>query len=44
VWGLTRTEEAPEEHDPADDVWYRSVWLLAGGALALIVILNIIFI
>jgi SSS family solute:Na+ symporter len=44
VWGLTKKEEEPEEHDPADDVWYRSVWLLAGGALALIVILSIIFI
>ena len=27
-----------------DDAWYRSVWLLAGGALGLVVILNIIFI
>jgi SSS family solute:Na+ symporter len=44
VWGLTRREEAPEEHDPADDAWYRSVWLLGGGAIALVVILNIIFI
>jgi solute:Na+ symporter, SSS family len=44
VWGLTRTEEDPEEHDPADDVWYRSPWLLAAGAIVLIVILNIIFI
>jgi SSS family solute:Na+ symporter len=44
VWGLTRTEEEPEEHDPADDVWYRSPWLLAAGAIVLIVILNIIFI
>jgi solute:Na+ symporter, SSS family len=44
VWGLTRTDEKPEEHDPADDVWYRSVWLLAAGAIVLIVILNIIFI
>jgi SSS family solute:Na+ symporter len=44
VWGLTRKEEEPEEHDPADDAWYRSVWLLGGGAIALIVILNIIFI
>jgi solute:Na+ symporter, SSS family len=44
VWGLTRKEEEPEEHDPADDVWYRSPWLLATGALILIVILNIIFI
>jgi solute:Na+ symporter, SSS family len=44
VWGLTKKEEEPVEHDPADDVWYRSIWLLAGGALALIVILSIIFI
>jgi solute:Na+ symporter, SSS family len=44
VWGLTKHEEEPEKHDPADDVWYRSPWLLAAGALVLIVILNIIFI
>ena len=44
VWGLTRKEEKPEEHDPADDAWYRSVWLLGGVALGLVVILNIIFI
>jgi SSS family solute:Na+ symporter len=44
VWGLTRHEEEPEEHDPADDVWYRSPWLLAAGAIVLIVILNIVFI
>jgi SSS family solute:Na+ symporter len=44
VWGLTRKEEEPEEHDPADDAWYRSVWLLGGGAIALVVILNIVFI
>jgi SSS family solute:Na+ symporter len=44
VWGLPKREEEPEKHDPADDVWYRSIWLLAGGAIVLIVILNIIFI
>jgi solute:Na+ symporter, SSS family len=44
VWGLTRKEEEAEEHDPADDVWYRSPWLLGAGAIVLIVILNIIFI
>jgi SSS family solute:Na+ symporter len=44
VWGLTKHEEEPEKHDPADDVWYRSVWLLAAGAIVLIVVLNIIFI
>jgi SSS family solute:Na+ symporter len=44
VWGLTRKEEADAEHDPADDVWYRSPWLLGAGAMILIVILNIVFI
>ncbi len=44
VWGLTKKEEEPVEHDPADDAWYRSVWLLAGGAIALILILTVIFI
>jgi SSS family solute:Na+ symporter len=44
VWGLTRKEEDPEEHDPADDVWYRTPWLLGAGAIVLIVILNIVFI
>ncbi|HEX7297435.1 MAG TPA: sodium:solute symporter family protein [Solirubrobacteraceae bacterium] len=44
VWGLTRKEEEPEAHDPADDAWYRSPWLLGAGALVLVVILNIIFI
>ena len=43
VWGLTRHEEEPEKHDPADDVWYRSPWLLGAGAIVLIVALNIIF-
>jgi SSS family solute:Na+ symporter len=44
VWGLTRREEDPVEHDPADDAWYRSPWLLGAGAIVLIVILNIVFI
>jgi solute:Na+ symporter, SSS family len=44
VWGLTRKEEDPAEHDPADDVWWRSPALLAGGAIAGIVILSIVFI
>jgi SSS family solute:Na+ symporter len=44
VWGLTRDPDPDEEHDPADDVWYRSPWLLGIGALILVVILNIIFI
>jgi solute:Na+ symporter, SSS family len=44
VWGLTRKEEEPEDHQPGDDAWYRSPWLLGAGAIVLIVILNIIFI
>jgi solute:Na+ symporter, SSS family len=44
AWGLTRKEEEPEEHDPADDAWYRSPWLLGAGAIVLIVVLNIVFI
>src|SRR5919109_14284 len=44
VWRLTRKDEEPEEHDPTDDVWYRSPWLLGAGAIVLIVALNIIFI
>ena len=44
VWGLTRADE-PEEHaDPRDKLWWRSPWLLGGVALAILVVLNIIFI
>jgi SSS family solute:Na+ symporter len=44
VWGLPRTEASDEVHDPADDAWYRSPWLLGAGAIVLVVILNILFI
>jgi SSS family solute:Na+ symporter len=44
VWGLPRKDAEPERMEEGDDAWYRSVWLLGGGAIALIVILNIIFI
>ena len=30
--------------EEGDDAWYRSIWLLGGVALGLVVILNIIFI
>jgi hypothetical protein len=30
--------------EEGEEVWYRSPWLLGIGALALVVILNIIFI
>jgi SSS family solute:Na+ symporter len=43
VWGLTRDEPA-EDMDPRDKVWYRSPWLLGGVAIALVIVLNIIFI
>jgi solute:Na+ symporter, SSS family len=44
VWGLPRRDAEPERMAEGDQVWYRSVWLLGGGAIALVVILNIIFI
>jgi SSS family solute:Na+ symporter len=43
VWGLTRDEPEAEE-DARDKLWWRSPWLLGGVAIALVVILNIIFI
>jgi SSS family solute:Na+ symporter len=44
VWGLTRTDEREEELTPADRVWWRNPKLVAVPAIALIVVLNIIFI
>jgi SSS family solute:Na+ symporter len=44
VWGLTRTDEREEELTAADRVWWRNPKVLAAGAIALIVALNIIFI
>ena len=43
VWGLTRAEEAEENADPRDKLWWRSPALLGGLAIVLVVILNIIF-
>jgi SSS family solute:Na+ symporter len=43
VWGLTRAEEAEENADPRDKLWWRSPALLGGIAIALVVVLNIIF-
>jgi solute:Na+ symporter, SSS family len=43
VWGLTRKDEPEENADPRDKLWWRSPALLGGVALALVVILNIIF-
>jgi solute:Na+ symporter, SSS family len=44
VWGMTRTDEPEEDADPRDKLWWRSPWLLGGVALAILVVLNIIFI
>jgi SSS family solute:Na+ symporter len=43
VWGLTRTEEPEVNEDPRDKLWWRSPALLGGVAIALVVVLNIIF-
>jgi solute:Na+ symporter, SSS family len=43
VWGLTRAEEAEENADPRDKLWWRSPAVLGGAAIVLVVILNIIF-
>ena len=43
VWGLPR-DEPEDDFMRGDDAWYRKPWLLAAGALILLVVLNIIFI
>ncbi len=43
VWGLTREAEAEEHADPRDKLWWRRPAILGGIAMALVVILNIIF-
>ena len=44
VWGLTRKEEREVNADPRDRLWWRSPVLLGGVAIALLVVLNILFI
>jgi solute:Na+ symporter, SSS family len=44
VWGLTRKDERELNPDARDRLWWRSPWLLGGGAIAIVVVLNIIFI
>ncbi|HEY7631333.1 MAG TPA: hypothetical protein VH817_11555, partial [Thermoleophilaceae bacterium] len=44
VWGLKREAEEEEHPDPRDKLWWRSPELLGGVAIALLVVLNIIFI
>ncbi|MGI8573718.1 MAG: sodium:solute symporter family protein [Solirubrobacteraceae bacterium] len=43
VWGLTRADEAEVNEDPRDKLWWRSPWLMGGVAIAMLVVLNIIF-
>jgi SSS family solute:Na+ symporter len=43
VWGLTRAEEAEVNADPRDKLWWRSPALLGGVAIAMLIVLNIIF-
>jgi solute:Na+ symporter, SSS family len=44
VWGLPRRDVEPERMSEEERAWYRSPWLLGAGAMALVVILNIVFI
>jgi solute:Na+ symporter, SSS family len=44
VWGTERRAEPPEDVDPRDKLWWRSPALLGGVAIAILVVLNIIFI
>jgi SSS family solute:Na+ symporter len=44
VWGLKRREQETPDSIVGDDAWYRSIPVLTGGAIVLIVALNIIFI
>jgi SSS family solute:Na+ symporter len=44
VWGLERKGEPEENEDPRDKLWWRSPELLGGVAIALLIVLNIIFI
>ena len=41
VYGMANEEEHPDAEESA---WYRKPWLLGSGAIALVIILNIIFI
>jgi solute:Na+ symporter, SSS family len=43
VWGLTRAEEREVNADERDKLWWRSPALMGGVAIALLVVLNIIF-
>ena len=44
VWGLTRKEEREVDADPRDRLWWRSPVLLGAVVLAIVLVLNILFI
>jgi solute:Na+ symporter, SSS family len=44
VWGLTETEDASAEQDPAERVWWRRPVVLGAIALALTALLYLLFI
>ncbi len=44
VWGLTRKEEREVNADERDRLWWRSPVLLGVVVLAIVLVLNIIFI
>jgi SSS family solute:Na+ symporter len=44
VWGLTETEDASAEEDPAERVWWRRPAVLGAIALALTALLYLIFV
>jgi SSS family solute:Na+ symporter len=44
VWGHTRKDERAVDEDPRDRLWWRSPVLLGAGIMAIVIVLNIIFI
>jgi solute:Na+ symporter, SSS family len=44
VWGLKREEQEPDDSVAGDDAWFRSPKVLGFTALAIVLVLNIIFI
>jgi solute:Na+ symporter, SSS family len=44
VWGLDREPDRNAVIDERDSVWWRSPWLLGGILVAMLIVLNIIFI
>jgi solute:Na+ symporter, SSS family len=44
VWRLTRTEDVSAQRDPAERVWWRRPEILGGTALALTIVLYLVFV